>query len=126
MASPAKVLYLKGSCPFCLKLVIGLTEVGAFKGLAKKDDSEDNRAGLQAKLGEGEKLTFPCLETGDTILCDSDAILKIYADEASVKVEDLEALTYYKNGIFPAYMSMAKHIGHDKVGDIINGKTAPK
>mmetsp|Transcript_1559 Transcript_1559/g.2380 ORF Transcript_1559/g.2380 Transcript_1559/m.2380 type:complete len:121 (+) Transcript_1559:94-456(+) len=116
-----KVLYLKATCPFCQKVMVALGELGCLKDIDLQEDSEENRKMLEDKLGK--KPTFPTMEVEEgKYVADSDEIIDMHCKEKGVAREDLIALKFYMNGLFPAYKQMVKHIGYDKIAEVLAKK----
>mmetsp|Transcript_13850 Transcript_13850/g.26884 ORF Transcript_13850/g.26884 Transcript_13850/m.26884 type:complete len:124 (-) Transcript_13850:115-486(-) len=116
-------LFLKSSCPFCLKVVVFLSEAGMLNKVKMAPDSSANREMLQKIIGEGS-LSFPALQLKDNEkpLMDSDGIIDLFAKQGNIDVNTLQALPYYKEGVMKGYINMIKHIGKPEVFDVIEGK----
>ncbi len=107
-------LYLKRSCPFCLKLRIFLTEAG----LANRfdyvvfDDSDDTHKALRARMeAAGKQPSFPAaelvpgeLETG------TDDLIARFAATNGTDPAKLSLLDYYADGVFKRYGEMFREI----------------
>ncbi len=111
--SPVKV-YLKNTCPFCLKLRIFLTEAGLadqidFTVFADGDATHQSlRSRMQAA---GQEPSFPAaeLEPGK-LTTGTDALIAHFAQQAHVKPETLPLLSYYSEGVFKRYGEMFREL----------------
>jgi glutaredoxin len=120
MTDTATTIYLKQSCPFCLKLRIFLTEAGiadtfAFVTFA---DGDDTHKALRARMeAAGQQPSFPAaeLEPG-TLTTGTDDLIARFAGEAGVDPATLPLLAYYEQGVFPAYGAMFRELRELKAG----------
>ncbi len=113
-------IYLKRSCPFCLKLRIFLTEAGIADRFSFTvfDDGDETHAALRARMEQaGREPSFPAaelvpgeLETG------TDALIAQFAGEAGVDPTALPLLTYYAEGVFKRYGEMFMELRSIKAG----------
>lgn len=98
------VLYLKRSCPFCLKVAALLSEVGAFDSLTLRAfwPGDAHEAPIRAELAPHlDKITFPALEVAPgQFIADSDAIVALYAEKAGVDPANLRFYQYVMEGPF--------------------------
>ena len=111
-ASPT--IYLKRSCPFCLKLRIFLTEAGMadrFRFIVF-DDGDDTHEALRARMeAAGQQPSFPAaelipgkLETG------TDDLIARFAGEGGVDPAAMPLLNYYDEGVFKQYGQMFREL----------------
>ncbi|GBG27758.1 Hypothetical Protein FCC1311_039812 [Hondaea fermentalgiana] len=116
-------LFLKSTCPFCLKVVVFMSEAGLMDKVKLEKDSDENRATLQDIIGD-EKLTFPALQlaAGEKPMMDSDGIIDHFVKSEGINLDTFQALPYYKTGVMQGYLRMVKHIGHAEAMDVIAGK----
>jgi glutaredoxin len=108
-------IYLKRSCPFCLKLRIFLAEAGLADRYAYVvfDDGDDTHRALRARMEEaGQQPSFPAaeltprkLETGT-----DDLIARFAADAGGVESASLPLLDYYSGGVFKQYGEMFREL----------------
>ncbi|KPF56975.1 hypothetical protein IP65_02640 [Novosphingobium sp. AAP1] len=98
------VLYLKRSCPFCLKAVAFLTEAGQLDSVELRafwpgdEDEAPIRAALAPHL---DKVTFPTLEVEPgRFIADSDAIVALYAQKAGLDPATAPFYQYVMAGPF--------------------------
>ena len=103
---------LKQECPFCLKLMIFLTEAGLAENFryltvhGDTDEYEEVRAILEETLGEA---SFPTVETErHQFMSGSDEIIDFYAEKHGIDRASMKLLTYYEGGVFPAMTEMFK------------------
>ena len=102
MAEFRPVLYLKSSCPFCLKVAAFLSEAGVFGTLVIRefwaDDKEEQalRDELAPHFG---KVTFPTLQYAPgRFMNESDAIIARYANELGLDPERMSFYQYVLRG----------------------------
>lgn len=98
------VLYLNQQCPFCLKLMIFLTEAGLLKQFEirkfiRGDAAEQE---IRAELAPHfEKVSFPAAQIAPgQYMKDTDALIAHYAKEAGVDPSEMALLNYYVGGVF--------------------------
>lgn len=102
MADFKPVLYLKLSCPFCLKVTAFLSEAGIFSDFEIKafwpGDAEEQA--LRAELAPHlEKITFPALQYAPgEFLADSDGIIDRYSRETGADPATLPFYNYVLEG----------------------------
>jgi len=108
------VLYLKDTCPHCLKLRIFLLESGLLgrfdqRIFAQGDDAE---AAIREELGQQfENVTFPAVQYApDVYMKESDAIIEHYGEEAGIARCDLPVFTAYAGGLLPRYMDARREL----------------
>jgi glutaredoxin len=101
--SPA-TLYLKRSCPHCLKLRIFLTEAGIADRFAYVvfDDGDETHKALRARMEEaGQEPSFPAADLGDgKLTTGTDGLIARFALEAGVDPAAMPLLDYYAGGVF--------------------------
>lgn len=110
----APTLYLKRSCPFCLKLRVFLTEAGAADRFTYVvfDDGDATHQQLRARMeAAGKQPSFPAaelvpgeLETG------TDDLIARFARDAAVDPATMPLLAYYADGVFKRYGEMFREI----------------
>lgn len=113
-ASAAVKVYLKKTCPFCLKLRIYLTEAGAadradFIVFAEGDETHQAlRSRMQAA---GQEPSFPAaeLEPGK-LSTGTDALIAHFAKGTGVDPAALPLLNYYLEGVFQKYGEMFREL----------------
>ncbi|WP_404478069.1 hypothetical protein [Novosphingobium sp. BL-52-GroH] len=97
------ILYLKNSCPFCLKLRIFLSEAGLAEGFAFEtfDDGDDRHKALRGRFeADGREPSFPALEAGNSLETGTDDLIARFAGDAGVDASRLPLLAYYSEGLF--------------------------
>ena len=117
--APVKV-YLKKTCPFCLKLRIFLTEAGlsdqfAFTVFA---DGDSTHQSLRSRMeAAGQEPSFPAaeLEPGE-LSTGTDALIARFAKDAAVDPATLPLLGYYSEGVFQKYSEMFRELRQLKGG----------
>jgi glutaredoxin len=107
-------LYLKRSCPFCLKLRIFLTEAGLADGFefVVFDDGDDVHQALRERMrAAGQEPSFPAaeLEPGK-LLTGTDDLIARFAHEAGLDHATLPLLQYYTDGVFRSHVAMFKEL----------------
>ncbi len=108
------VVYLKSTCPHCLKLRIFLLESGLEDSFEQRifvtdADSEEERA-IRGELAPYfEKVTFPTvqLEPG-AYLKDSDAIIAALIARHGIDRSALDVFETYADAVLPRYMEARK------------------
>lgn len=111
--APIKV-YLKKTCPFCLKLRIFLTEAGLadqmdFTAFAEGDTTHQAlRSRMQAA---GQEPSFPAVELEPgKLTTGTDALISHFAKQAGVDPATLPLLSYYTEGVFQKYGEMFREL----------------
>jgi len=98
------VLYLKLSCPFCLKVAAYLSEAGVFDRFELRAfwPDDGNEAAIRNELAPHlEKVTFPALQFAPgEFVADSDAIIERYRSETGADPAELPFYNYVLNGAF--------------------------
>ncbi|GHC88521.1 glutaredoxin [Novosphingobium pokkalii] len=106
MTSPAfrPVLYLKRSCPFCLKVAAFLSEAGQFDQVDVRAfwPGDEHEAPIRAALAPHlDKVTFPALEVEPgRVIADSDAIVALYAEKTGLDPAKAPFYAYVMAGPF--------------------------
>lgn len=112
--SPATRIYLKKTCPFCLKLRIFLTEAGIadrFEFLVFEDGDETHQAVRARMEAAGLSPGFPAAEIGAGALATgTDELIARFAKEAGVDVSKLSLLAYYSEGVFRRHVEMFREL----------------
>lgn len=96
-------LYLLHQCPFCLKLMIYLTESGMldrFDRVVFEADSEEQSQVRERLSAHFDKVTFPAAEVapGD-FRKDTDALIAYFAKRGGADPASLTLLPYYDSGV---------------------------
>ncbi|SCB29732.1 glutathione S-transferase N-terminal domain-containing protein [Rhizobium hainanense] len=113
MSEPTKpAIYVRRSCPFCLKVKLFLLEAGLMDAVAIHEfepgsqQEDDIRAELAKKL---DTVSFPAaqLEPG-RYLTESDAIIALLAARAGRDPADMPVLTSYVEGALKPMMALWK------------------
>lgn len=113
-------IYLKKTCPYCLKLRIFLTEAGIagrFDFTVFADGDETHQA-LRARMqAAGQEPSFPAagIERG-TLVTGTDDLIARFANEAGVDPATLPLLTYYSEGVFRRHVEMHRELRELKGG----------
>jgi glutaredoxin len=107
-------LYLKKTCPFCLKLRIFLTEAGIanrFNYVVFADGDETHKA-LRAQMEEaGQQPSFPAAEfTPGKLETGTDDLIARFAGEAGVDPASMPLLAYYQEGVFKQVGQMFREL----------------
>lgn len=112
--SPRTQIYLKNTCPYCLKLRIFLTEAGLadrFDFVVFADGDEAHQA-LRARMqAAGQQPSFPAVELEPGRLATgTDELIARFAREAGVDAGTLPLLAYYSDGVFRRHVQMHKEL----------------
>lgn len=107
-------IYLKKTCPFCLKLRIFLTEAGIadkFEFTVFEDGDETHQA-LRARMqAAGQEPSFPAAAIGsDALATGTDDLIARFAKDAGVDAAKLPLLAYYSEGVFRRHVEMHKQL----------------
>ena len=120
MSATRPGIFLKKTCPYCLKLRIFLTEAGLadrFDFTVFTEGDEMHRA-LRARMeAAGQKPSFPAaqIEPG-RLHTGSDDLIARFAAEGGVDVAALPLLRYYSDGVFPRHVEMHAELKRLKGG----------
>jgi len=108
------VVYLKSTCPFCLKLRIFLLEAGLLDRFDQRlftpgDEEED---AIRAELAPHfDKVTFPTVQYAPgAFMNESDAIMAHYAAEAGIDPAALPIFSAYAGSVLPKYMETRQEL----------------
>jgi len=105
-----RTLYLKRTCPHCLKLRIFLTEAGIADRFAYVvfDDGDETHRALRARMEKaGQEPSFPAAELEDGALTTgTDALISRFAQEAGADPAAMPLFGYYTGGVFKRYGEM--------------------
>ena len=118
-SAPTKV-YLKKTCPFCLKLRIFLTEAG----LADRADftvfadGDATHQALRSRMqAAGQEPSFPAAEIEPgKLTTGTDDLIAHFARAGSVDPATLPLLRYYSEGVFQKYGEMFRELRQIKGG----------
>lgn len=118
-SAPVK-LYLKKTCPFCLKLRIFLTEAGVADraDFVVFADGDETHQALRTRMqAAGQEPSFPAaeLEPG-RLSTGTDALIAHFAKGAVVDPGTLPLLAYYSEGVFQKYGEMFRELRQLKGG----------
>jgi glutaredoxin len=113
-------VYLKKTCPYCLKLRIFLTEAGIadrFDFTVFHDGDETHKA-LRARMGAaGQEPGFPAVEIEPgKLTTGTDALIAHFAKIANVEAARLPLLNYYSEGVFARHVEMFRELKQLKGG----------
>ena len=110
--SSKPVVYVKRSCPFCLKVKLFLLEAGLMETVAIHEfepgsqQEHDIRSELAGRL---DKVSFPVARLGaGRYLTESDAIITLLAARAGRDPADMPVLTSYVEGALKPMMALWK------------------
>ncbi len=95
-------LFLKASCPFCLKAFAFLYELGELKDMSVETfyPGDEKEAPIREYLGQyADKISFPSLllENGK-LISDSEEIVEHYTELAGIREDDLTLYSYIMEG----------------------------
>lgn len=114
MSSQRTRIFLKKTCPYCLRLRIFLTEAGIadrFEFVVFADGDETHKA-LRAQMEQaGQKPSFPAaeLEPGQ-LTTGTDALIERFAKQAGIDPAKLPLLAYYTAGVFARHVQMFQEL----------------
>lgn len=113
-------IYLKTTCPYCLKLRIFLTEAqiaDRFDFTVFADGDETHKA-LRARMeAAGQEPGFPAAEIEPgKLTTGTDDLIARFAMDAGVDPATLPLLNYYSNGVFRRHAEMFKELRQLKGG----------
>jgi glutaredoxin len=107
-------IYLKRTCPFCLKLRIFLTEAGLadrFCYVVFDDGDEPHRALRQRMTDAGQEPSFPAAElTPGKLTTGTDELIARFGSDAGVEPSALPLLQYYSGGVFKTHGAMFREL----------------
>jgi len=113
-------IYLKKTCPFCLKLRIFLTEAGIADRMdfVVFSDGDATHESLRSRMkAAGQEPSFPAAElTEGTLSTGTDDLIAHFAKQAGVDPKSLPLLAYYSDGVFPKYGEMFRELKQLKAG----------
>jgi glutaredoxin len=121
MSSTARAkLYLKNTCPFCLKLRIFLTDAriaDRFDFVVFADGDDTHKALRQRMEAAGQSPSFPAAEIQQgTLVTGTDDLIARFAKEADIDPAALPLLAYYSKGVFTKYGEMFRELRQLKSG----------
>jgi hypothetical protein len=98
--------YLKVGCPYSFKFLLFMSEAKLLDRIdvVRCDPDDVNFASIKEKLAKalGKDATFPTVEIEPgRYESDSDRLISHYAKKHGVVAENLVALSFYKDSIFP-------------------------
>ena len=108
------VVYLKSTCPHCLKLRIFLLEAGLEDRFEQRmfTQGDAGEEGIRAELAPHfEKVTFPTaqLEAG-AYMQESDAIIAELARREQVDIAALDIFDAYAHSVLPRYIKLRRDL----------------
>ena len=118
-----RTIYLKRSCPFCLKLRMFLTEAGIANRFAYLvfDDGDETHKALRARMEKaGQEPSFPAVELEDGVLTTgTDGLISRFAKEAGVDPAAMPLVSYYSDGVFKQYGAMFRELRALRANDAV-------
>ncbi|MGQ4274102.1 glutaredoxin domain-containing protein [Terrihabitans sp. B22-R8] len=116
----ATKIYLKKSCPFCLKLRIFLTEAGIADRFdyVEFEDGDATHTALRQQMEEaGQEPSFPAAELEPGKLTPgTDDLIARFAKDTGVDPATLPLLAYYSDGVFKHTIAMFRELRELKAG----------
>jgi glutaredoxin len=112
-------IYLKKTCPYCLKLRIFLTEAGIagdFDFIVFADGDETHQAARARMQAAGQEPSFPAAEIGGALVTGTDDLIARFAGSAGVDPATLPLLNYYSEGVFRRHVEMHRELRELKKG----------
>jgi hypothetical protein len=105
--SARPIAYIKAQCPFSMRYVVALAELGALADfqLVRLDDDAPGAEAIRAHLAEGlgKGPSFPTVEWPDgSFQTDSGALIDRLCAERGVARAELVALELYERGVMAA------------------------
>jgi hypothetical protein len=103
--------YLKEGCPYSFKFLLFMVEAGLSNQIEVMRCKPDGPAfeAVKAKLAavRGAPATFPTVEIEPgRYEADSDRLIEYYAARNRIEVGNLQALTFYRETIFPQLVEL--------------------
>lgn len=96
------VLYLKASCPFCLKVAAFVCEAGLLDSCELRDfwpDDEREQAIRTELAPHLETVTFPAMQYAPgAYMSESDAIIQRFAEQSGIDPDTLPFFQYVVSG----------------------------
>lgn len=113
-------IYLKSTCPFCLKMRIFLTEAGladSFHYIVFNDGDETHKALRKWMEAAGQEPSFPAAEfVAGTLVMGTDNLIARLSAENKIDPGALPLLAYYSEGVFRQYREMFHELRALKAG----------
>ncbi|MBW4332138.1 glutathione S-transferase N-terminal domain-containing protein [Stakelama sp. CBK3Z-3] len=113
-------LYLKATCPHCLKLRIFLLETGLAETCELKvfTPGDAAEAGIRDELARRfDKTTFPAARIAQKeYMKESDAIIERLAQQAGIDPTDLPVFQAYAGSVLPRYQAARRELRQLKEG----------
>jgi glutaredoxin len=107
-------IYLKQSCPFCLKLRLFLTEAGLADDFdyVVFDDGDETHQALRARMeAAGQSPSFPAAElVPGELVTGTDDLIARFAAKNGTDPASLPLLAYYSDGVFKRYGQMFQEL----------------
>lgn len=106
------ILFLKDTCPFCLKIFSFLFEIDVIKTIhiERFTPGDEREKAVREKLSTYiNKASFPTLITEQgKVIADSDEIIAFYRDRFDVDLQGLVLYNYILNGPFKRIRELFK------------------
>ena len=108
LISENPVLFVKHTCPFCLKVRLYLLEAGLLGGVTLRvsrtpEEEDAMKAELSPHLA---KVSYPTLRLGDTYMTESDDIIAHFVDEGGPAPAQLPTFEAYVDGPFKQLLAL--------------------
>lgn len=108
MSTEKPVLFVKHTCPFCLKLRLYLLEAGLLDSVSLREsrtpeDEEAMRAELTPHLA---KVSYPAVRFGTEYVTESDEIIARFARDGGRRPEELPTYQAYVDGPFTQLLAL--------------------
>jgi glutaredoxin len=107
-------VYLKKTCPFCLKFRIFLTEaqIADRFEFTVFDDGDETHKSLRTRMeAAGREPSFPAVEAeSGTLITGTDDLIARFAKEAGIEPATLPLLRYYSEGVFARHIEMFREL----------------
>lgn len=102
------VLFVKHSCPFCLKVRLYLLEAGLIDTVTLRESrSPEEEEAMMVELSPHlAKVSYPTLRLGDTYLTESDDIIAHFVKDGGPAPEQLPTFQAYVDGPFSQLMAL--------------------
>lgn len=114
MATTSRIrVFLKKTCPYCLKLRIFLTEAGIagdFDFTVFVDGDETHQAARARMQAAGQEPSFPAAEISGALVTGTDDLIARFAAAAGVDPATLPLLNYYSEGVFRRHVEMHREL----------------
>lgn len=110
LISENPVLFVKHTCPFCLKVRLYLLEAGLLDGVTLRESrTPEEEDAMKAELvPHVAKVSYPTLRLGDSYITESDDIIAHFVSEGGPSPSQLPTFEAYVDGPFAQLLALHK------------------